>query len=259
MECNQMRELISAYADGELDAKERAEAERHLGGCAECSRSLETISALKAAMRDDVLLFNVPGALKKKIETMVAKAADPPTGAKGKPSRPILQLKHVIFATAACLALAAGITGYLMWPSARQKIEAQAVGDFKQSMSGNPVVGIVSSDPPTVLRWLGTRLSFSPVTPNRLPVGYALAGGRVDSIEGRNVAVLVYRNGSGTSDLFQWPSGSAVGPGTADAIQGLGAMAWNAAGMNFCVVSDEGVAAVNEMSSMVISQGCGLR
>lgn len=33
MECDQMRELISAYADGELEAKECAEAERHLGDC----------------------------------------------------------------------------------------------------------------------------------------------------------------------------------------------------------------------------------
>jgi len=259
MECDQMKELISAYADGELDAKERADAERHLGDCAECSQSLKTITALKAAMRNDVLLFNVPGALKKKIETMVAKAADPPAGAKGKPSGRILHLKHVLVATAAGLALAAGITGYMLWPSARQRIEAQAVGDFKQSLSGNPVVEIASSDPPTVLRWLSMRLSFSPVAPNRLPVGYALAGGRVDTIEGRKVAVLVYRKGSGTSDLFQWPSGDGVGPGTADAIQGLGASAWSAAGMNFCVVSDGGVTEVNEMSSLVISDGCGPR
>src|SRR5580658_1848203 len=107
MECDQMRELISAYADGELEAKERAEAERHLGDCAECSRSLKTISALKVAMRNDVLLFNVPGALKKKIETMVAKAGDPPAGVRAKPSRAIFQLKHVLIATAAGLALAA--------------------------------------------------------------------------------------------------------------------------------------------------------
>jgi anti-sigma factor RsiW len=259
MECNQMRELITAYSDGELDAQQRAEAERHLGDCAECSQSLKTISALKAAMRDDVLLFNVPGTLRKKIETMVAKAADPAADLKAKPSRPILQLKHVLMATAAGLALAAGITGYLMWPSERQKVEAQAVQDYKQSLSGNPVVQVVSSDPPTVLRWLSTRLSFSPVTPNQLPMGYALAGGRVDKIEGRNVAVLVYRKGSGTSNLFQWPSGSAVGSGSADNIQGLGATAWSAAGMNFCIVSDGGAPAVNEMSSLVISEGCGPR
>ena len=151
MECSQILQLISAYADGELDAQQRTEAERHLSDCPGCSQSLKTISALKAAMRNDVLLFNVPGALKKKIETMVAKAADPPAGAKAKPSRPILQLKHVLIATAACLAVAAGITGYLLWPSARQRIEAQAVQDFKQSQSGNPVVEVASSDSPTVL------------------------------------------------------------------------------------------------------------
>ena len=62
-------------------------------------------------MRNDVLLFNVPGALKKKIETIVAKAADPPAGVRAKPSRPILQLKHVLVATAAGLCAGGGNHG----------------------------------------------------------------------------------------------------------------------------------------------------
>jgi len=261
MECNQVRELISAYSDGELDAQERGEAERHLRDCPECSRALETISTLKAAMRNDVLLFNVPGALKKKIETMVAKAADPTAGAKAKAARPVLRLKYALIATAAGLALAAGFTGYLMWPSAKQRIEIAAVRDHQQSLMTGHSVDVTSSDPQTVLRWLAKRLSFSPLAPNQLPAGYSLTGGRVDTLMGRQVAVLVYRNGSRTSDLFQWPSGGAAvsGPGTADTIQSLGAAAWNAAGMNFCVVSDGGAPVATDISNMFISQGCGPR
>jgi len=259
MECNQMRELISAYADGELDADQRGEAERHLGNCPECSRALQNVSALKTAMRADALLYNVPGALGKKIDTMVRKAADPTAGLKGKPSRPLLQLKHILIATAAAVILAAGITGYRMWPSTRQRIEAAAVQDHKQSLAANHLVDVSSSDPQTVLHWLSKRLSFSPIAPNQLPAGYTLAGGRVDTLNGRQVAVLVYRNGSQISSLFQWPSSDAISPGTADAIQGLGAAAWNAGGMNFCVVSDEGAAEAGVISNMFISQGCGPR
>ena len=88
MECNQLRELITAYADGELDPQQRVEAERHLGQCPQCSQALKNISTLKTALRADALLFNVPGALRKKLETIVNKAADPPADTKPKPSRP---------------------------------------------------------------------------------------------------------------------------------------------------------------------------
>jgi anti-sigma factor RsiW len=259
MECNQMKELISAYADGELDAQQRAQAERHLGECENCSQSLKAISAMKVAMRNDVLLFNVPGALRKKIESMVAKAADPPAHAKPKTSRPVIHLKHVLMATAAGLALAAGITGYVMWPTARDRIEAQAVQDYRQALAGSSVAHVESSDSATVLHWLSMQSNFSPVTPNRLPTGYTLAGGRIDVVDGRHVAVFVYRKGSQTSNLFQWPANNAVGAGNVDTIQGVGVTAWNAGGMNFVMVSDGGAPAVGEMADLVITQGCGPR
>ena len=259
MECNQVRELISAYADGELDAKQRGEAERHVNACPECSRALQNISALKTAMRADALLFNVPGALRKKIETIVSKAADPSGAAKGKASRPMPRLAHVLIAAAAGLALAVGITGYLMWPSALQRVEADAVRDQRQAISANHLVEIASSDPQTVLRWLGARLNFSPVAPNQLAMGYTLAGGRIDTLAGRPVAVLVYRNGPQTSNLFQWPAGASIGSGGPDTIQGLGVAAWNSGGMNFVVVADAGAAAARDISNTLISQGCGLK
>ena len=146
-----------------------------------------------------------------------------------------------------------------MWPSARQKIEAQAVQDYRQALAGNSVAHVESSDPKAVLQWLSAQSNFSPVTPNRLPTGYTLAGGRIDVLDGRHVAVFVYHSGSQTSNLFQWPAGNAVGAGNVDTIQGVGVTAWNAGGMNFCIVSDGGAPAVGEMSSLVISDGCGPR
>jgi len=44
--CKSFQMLLSAYADGEVDAKERAQVELHLGGCAECRTRLEDLKAL---------------------------------------------------------------------------------------------------------------------------------------------------------------------------------------------------------------------
>jgi anti-sigma factor RsiW len=260
MECDQMQELISAYSDGELDASQRGEAERHLATCADCTRALESLSALKTALGNETLLFNVPGALHKRIDALVNKAADPAAGVKPKPSRPILQLKWIAITMAAGLALAAGIAGYFaMWPTERQRIAADAVQDHRRSLLANHLVDIASSDPPTVLHWFGSQLSFAPMAPNQVPTGYVLVGGRVDILDSRRVAVLVYRNGSQISNIFQWPSSGEISPGSVNTIQGLGVASWNIAGMNFYAVSDGGASLAAAISNTFMADGCSTR
>ena len=80
------------------------------------------------------------GRCRRRFETIVAKAARPPA--------PRSQTIAADTSIEACpdrdrggFGVAAGITGYLVWPSARQRIKAQAVQDYKQSLSGNPVRG----------------------------------------------------------------------------------------------------------------------
>jgi anti-sigma factor RsiW len=259
MECNQMREMISAYVDGELDAAQRKEAERHLVNCAGCSQVFQSISALTTAMRDDTLLYNVPGALRKKIESLVNKAADPSGHAKPRPSRFVHPIRYIAISAAAALAVAAGITTYFVWPTAQQRIEKEAVQDHQRSLTANHLIDFASSDPQAVVHWLASKLSFTPLAPNSLPAGYTLVGGRVDALAGQRVAVLVYRSGSQTSNVFQYPlSGAAAGAST-HSINGLGVSSWQGGGMNFDVVSDGGPAQAQQISGLFISQGCGER
>ena len=50
--CAELSELISAFADGELDAAGRARVEGHLADCAECRARLEAYRRLDAAAAD---------------------------------------------------------------------------------------------------------------------------------------------------------------------------------------------------------------
>lgn len=260
MQCDQMRELISAYADGELDAGQRREADRHLGDCSSCAQALQAITALKAAMRDQGLLYNVPGALRKKIETIVSKAADPAAHAKPKISRSILRMKYVVMASAAAVILAAGTTAVLhFWPSEQARIENEAIQDRQRSLVANHLVDMTSSDPQAALHWLSTQVNFTPVAPGRLPAGYALVGARVDMLDGRRAAVLVYRKGSMTSNLFQYPVAGAPIAGPSHESQGLGVDSWQGGGIGFVIVSDGGPDQASQISNMLISQGCGER
>lgn len=46
-QCRKMRELLVAYADGELDAAARNSISAHLGACADCSAELREIESLR--------------------------------------------------------------------------------------------------------------------------------------------------------------------------------------------------------------------
>lgn len=59
--CTSFQMLLSAYADGEVDARERGQVELHLSGCAECRARLEDLKALSSA---------VPAALMAQAEQM---------------------------------------------------------------------------------------------------------------------------------------------------------------------------------------------
>lgn len=51
MSCAFDKERLTAYFDGELDAAERAETERHVKGCSECLRDLSEIKAAAGAVK----------------------------------------------------------------------------------------------------------------------------------------------------------------------------------------------------------------
>src|SRR5437016_817820 len=50
MNCQDMQELLSGYADGQVDGREKRLVERHLEGCAVCRRGLRLAEAIKSAM-----------------------------------------------------------------------------------------------------------------------------------------------------------------------------------------------------------------
>ena len=72
-----MQELITAYADGELQGADRQATEKHLADCALCAGVLASVTAMKSVMKADALMFNAPGSLLKRIDTLIEKTIDP--------------------------------------------------------------------------------------------------------------------------------------------------------------------------------------
>ena len=71
MRCEESRQLIDFYLDGELDALRSAEFELHARNCAECAPQIERASKLRSAIRETAPYFAAPPSLKSRIRQVL--------------------------------------------------------------------------------------------------------------------------------------------------------------------------------------------
>jgi anti-sigma factor RsiW len=256
MDCAQFLQMVSAYADGELEGAARAGVETHLHDCPNCSMALDNLNALKAGMRDASLIYNAPGGLQNRINAMLDKAAVRPAA---KPSvRHLLTLRHLAGSVAAVAVLAIGAGIYWAVTTAPQRhLEAEAVADHNRSVMANHLVDIASSDQQKVASWLGAKLNYSPWVPASSPRGLTLIGGRLDVLDARQVATLVYGGNGHTVSVFEFPSPGKIVPVSQATVGGLNVATWNNAGWTFVVVSDPQSNAAQGMVDMFVRDSCG--
>jgi anti-sigma factor RsiW len=111
---------------------------------------------------------------------------------------------------------------------------------------------VASTDQHTVKPWFAGKLDFSPPVVDPAAAGYPLLGGRVDVIDGQQIAALVYSRRSHIINLFVRPAedGSAAPPREA-VRRGYNILRWSAAGMRCWAVSDLNVGELREFQRLV--------
>jgi anti-sigma factor (TIGR02949 family) len=239
--CRLTQRFVSGYLDGELDLSRTIEMETHLQTCGDCARELERQRALRAALQRGSLAYAAPEGLRERIQSSLRSSA--PAEAPERPSdwRPFAFLRWA--GSFAVLALCA-ITAWQLLPSLRgpasdQRIAAEVFANHVRSLEANHLEDVVSTDQHTVKPWFDGKLDFSPPVEDLAGDGFPLVGGRLDYLEGREVAALVYQRRKHFINVFVWPD--AVGSHSTQSIeprQGYNLMRWSRGGFQFWAVSD---------------------
>jgi len=144
-------------------------------------------------------------------------------------------------ASFATVALVSWNIAILTFTSARgDDVEREVVAAHVRSlMTPGHLNDVESTDQHTVKPWFAGKLDFSPPVQDLASDGFPLVGGRLDYLDGRPVAALVYKRRLHVINVFVWPTTGADRPvAPAATRQGYHVLHATRAEMSFWVVSD---------------------
>jgi anti-sigma factor RsiW len=242
MNCQRVQLLIDAYSTDELDLAAAMEVEAHLDDCRACAGALESVHAVRNAVAGDASLRQAaPPALRSAITAQldVRDNRQMPRSFRGE--------RRLMLAAAAAVGLLL-ILGWfgLYWNASRTRdgeFAAAVTASHIRSLMGDHLLDVPSTDQHTVKPWFNGKLDFSPRVSDLAAEGFPLIGGRLDYVDNRPVAALVYKRNQHVINLFTWPAtGDGGGDGDAQPAtsqhNGYNLLAWTRDGMRWVAVSD---------------------
>lgn len=252
MRCNdELRRRVGPLLDGELNAGEREEMLAHVADCPDCARARNELARLRQQIR--LVREASPQSLMHRVRaSLEMEAAETPgeaSHARARPAWPAMvrdwiaaSLQSYYRPALAMLLVAVLSASAAFWLAQRaQDREALAhdvLAAHMRSLLQDNAVQVASLDTHTVKPWFAGRLDYTPVVKDLAAEGFKLVGGRLDYVDGRRVAALVYMRRLHKISVFIWPARSDIAMSAHQRIDGYNVVSWTAANMSFWAVSD---------------------
>jgi len=235
MTCEETRELVHALIDGELDAGHASEVETHVASCPRCAAQLRDYRVMRQALAAPALRHQAPAALRKRIEGTL------PSHPAVAPSRRSM-LKGLAMGSVLSGALAASLVVVVMRKEEDQRILGDVVSAHLRSLQGDHLIDVQSTEQHTVKPWFNGRLDVAPPVIDLTAQGFTLIGGRLDYIDGRPAAAIVYKRRAHVINLFvAQVIAQVTGPerrAAVEQVQGFNIWRWTRSDLGFWAVSD---------------------
>jgi anti-sigma factor RsiW len=221
MNCEEAGVLLHALIDGELDAGHAREVEAHIASCPGCAARYREFQEFRKAMTAASLRHSAPASLRSRIEGKL------PAPRAAATSRRSVIKGFAVGATASALA-ASGVLVMVMRSDDEHRILGEVVSAHLRSLQAEHLTDVQSSDQHTVKPWFNGRLDVAP------PVA-----GRLDYVDAKPVAAIVYRRRVHVINLFCAPAPGLTKRGAAmQSLHGFNVRRWTENGLNLWAVSD---------------------
>lgn len=225
--CVDQELLLGALVDGELDAANVALVEAHALRCDGCREALDRLEALRSLLDKEGVRHSAPPALAARI------AALPELAARGERRNRLPSW----LAPGMAGALAASLAMVMLVPqSATTAIDEEIVSSHVRSLQPGHLTDVQTTNQHIVKPWFNGKIDFSPPVPELAAQGFPLAGGRLNSIDGKTVAAIIYHRRLHTVNLYVWPAQDSASRSLAKG--GFAVEEWSRNGLRFVAVSD---------------------
>jgi len=196
MDCEVASPYLDAFVDGQLEPDAERALEEHLSTCLACQNAVWEIREFRSLFRRHAPRFKAPLQLRVRILGV-------PHRVRAKAS--LSMLRYAWVGTAALVVLGAMVWFLASAPDHDKELSKEAVVDYSQSSSAQPVVELASADFGVLKPWFSDKVGFAPPAIDLRDYGYELAGGRVALLGQRPVVALVYKRANDTLIIYCWP------------------------------------------------------
>jgi mycothiol system anti-sigma-R factor len=254
--CEEIKNLMDAYLDGELDPVTSQKVEQHLRECQKCEQAYEVETAMAHAISQAAPYYKAPLELRERIQASLRETIGVTSSQRATEEdslavrRPEAARRAVFFdmpwnwlALAAAIVLGAIISSTLLprlqQPGSDQFLATQLIANHVRSLMADHLTDVVSSDQHTVKPWLDLKLDFAAPVMDLSGQGFPLIGGRLDYLDNHSAAALVYQRRKHFINLFIWPITPADSKAqTTMAREGYHLVHWTDGDFTYWAVSD---------------------
>jgi anti-sigma factor RsiW len=252
MTCDEARQLLHAYIDDELDLATALQIEAHLPGCPKCQKELEAARAAGRAAAQPGVYYAAPAELRDRLRRAIRTEIGETETTPETRSLTGWWRRPMAFSglAAALLLIVSSLFLFLPGQASRGQID-DLVGSHVRSLEENHLMDVASTDQHTVKPWFEGKLEFSPPVIDLSAEGYPLVGGRLDYLDQKKVAALIYHRNKHVINLFIWPGDTTP---EVDAKQGFNLIRFDCKGMTCWAVSDLNMADLQQFADLFQAQ-----
>ena len=250
MACNEWRDKLDSYVDGELTPSEAATLGTHLRSCAECAADGLHRVRMKRAIQ------------------IAGKRYEPSTDSRNKITKSIevrsrrgiaTKWKFALIPALGLLAAAFLLTSYLGRERREQQSVYSELADLHvATLASSTQVDVLSTDRHTVKPWFQGKVPFTFNLPDLPGSEFTLLGGRIAYLEQVSGAHLIYQIRKHEISVFIFPDRDgemqSLPSGPANAAS-FNMQTWMKNGLRYFVIGDASVADIKALSKLLQDAG----